>query len=84
LGKIKSKIPKQVRDDKVRDIQEVMTGMTASDNSENTIICHAELVSASRSKNRYSLKYEDPLSAMKSRPWIRSKARSRNKFGMTR
>ena len=64
LDKINTKIPKQVRDDKVRDIQEVMTGMTASANSENTIICHAELVSASRSKNRYSLKYEDPLIAV--------------------
>jgi len=64
LDKINTKIPKQVRDDKVRDIQEVMTGMTASANSENTIICHAQLVSASRSKNRYALKYKDPLNAV--------------------
>jgi len=39
----------------VRDFKEVVTGMTAFANSENTIICHAELVSASRSKNRWTL-----------------------------
>jgi len=47
-----------------RDFQEVTTGMTEFANSENTIICHAELGSATRSKNRYALKYEDPLIAV--------------------
>jgi len=54
-AKKKTKIPKQVRDDSVRDFKEVVTGMTAFANSENTIICHDELVSASRSKTRWSL-----------------------------
>jgi len=37
--------------------------MTALADSENAIIRHAELVSASRSKNRCALKNEDPMSA---------------------
>ncbi len=64
LDKINTKIPKRVRDDLERDFQEVTTGLTAFANSENTIICHAELVSASRSKNRYALKNENPLIAV--------------------
>jgi len=47
-----------------RDFQKVVKGMTAFANSKNTIICHAELVSASRSKKRYALKYENPLTAV--------------------
>jgi len=64
LDKINTKIPKRVRDDKKRGFQKVMTGTTAFANSENTIICHAELVSPSRSKTRSALKYENPLIAV--------------------
>ena len=52
LDKINTKIPKQVRDDMERDFQKVMTGLTAFADSQSVIICHAELVSASRSTIR--------------------------------
>ena len=38
--------------------------MTAFADSENTIICHSELDSESRSKTRCTLKNEDPLIAV--------------------
>jgi len=38
-----------------RDFQKAMKGMRAFADSENAIICHAELVSASRSKTRWTL-----------------------------
>ena len=46
-----------------RDFQKAMKGMTAFADSENTIICHSELDSESRSKTRCTLKNEDPLIA---------------------
>ena len=67
LDKINTKIPKQVRDDKERDFQKVMTGLTAFADSQSVIICHAEHVSASRSMNRSAPKNEDPLNVWKSR-----------------
>jgi len=63
LREDQKRIPKQVRDDNERDFQKVMMGMTAFADSENAIICHAELVSASRSKNRSALKNMNPLNA---------------------
>ena len=48
VHRIEDRIPKQVRDDNERDFQKVIMGMTAFADSENAIICHAELVSASR------------------------------------
>ena len=52
LREDQTRIPKQVRDDNERDLQKVMMGTTAFADSENAIICYAELVSASRSKSR--------------------------------
>ena len=42
--------------------------MTTNAYSESVVICHAELVSASRCKNRCALKNEDPLDAMENCP----------------
>jgi len=57
--------------------------MTTSGYSETHPSSHAELVSASCSKNRSALKNKNPLNAGKSPPSIGSKTGSRNKFGMT-